>query len=298
MPDKEEGIFCGIESIANRYLLDPTWRRKDGRLNFGYKTNCLRLSGDTTPEFFSAERMIHEMVSRIESNISDRKIKRNPSSENWDFDSRFRSDPSAGRNKRNTGPEVTLERAIIQARRMMPNRKFEDKWTYQMPVASGLFGPNTDKSSSIDLVRKHSDGVFDLIELKIGSNNPVFAAAEILRYGLAYAVSRKNAEKIGYDIKKLKILSAKQIRLCVLAPPLPFSPFYDNRYNLAWLEKGLNEALKQFSKTNGYCMSFEFQVLNLDWKATDRPTDGLQLITIINKALDEISQVNWNKFIA
>lgn len=292
MTNNEDGIFSGLENIANRYLLDPTWERKNGKkTNFGHKKNCLLLSLKSVPKFFNAENMIHEMYGKIESNISnrDKDSKFSPSRANFDFSFRCNSEPSAGKKTISTKPEVTLERAIIKARRK-PSLA-EDEWTYQMPVASGLFGKNTDKSSNIDLVRKQPEGVFDLIELKIGSNNPLYAAVEILRYGLAYAASRKLAEKIGYDKTTLEILSAKIIRLLVLAPP----PFYDPRYKLAWLEDELNNALKKFSQAHDYSMLFEFQLLNYDWKATDSPTEE-QLVDI-NIALDGISRFNWDKAI-
>lgn len=294
---EDKGVFCGLESIANKYLLDPTWMRKDGKTTgFGHKENCLQLKSDAAPNFFSAERLITEMFDGIKNNILTRKDKREPSGANWDFNRREKVNPKAGqtgKGKASKKPEVTLERAIIQARRKI-YPLIKDRWTYQMPVATGLFGPGTDKSSNIDLVRK-TDLAFDLIELKVGSNNPIYAAVEILQYGLAYAVSREYAEKIGYDTKKLEILRAKQIRLCVLAPPFEFAPFYDNRYNLAWLENGINIALQQFSKAKGFCMLFEFQELNFKWdttNATDSPSE--EQLNALNKAVDKIK---WKKAI-
>lgn len=292
---EDKGIFCGLEKLANKYLLDPTWTRKDEKpTGFGHKTNCLRLSGDTAPDFFEAECIVREMFERIKSNIDckiatdEKKGKRSPSSANWNFSYRDKSNPEA--KKESKKPEVTLERAIIQARRM-PNQKFEDKWTYQMPVATGLFDSDTDKASNIDLVRKQSDGVFDLIELKIGSNNPLFAAVEILQYGLAYAASRQLAQKIEYDTGKLEILKAKQIHLCVLAPRKFYELRKTPRYNFRWLEEGLNNALLQFSEKYGYKMSFKFCLLDYEWAPTGSPDK--KALDDINEAIKNIRSVPW-----
>lgn len=294
MLDKEDGIFCGLESIVNSYLLDPTWQRKVGTPSFAHDKNCLLLNKDSTPNFFKdkAEEMILEMLIRIESNILTRraldlkeKNKSALSKFNWNFSYRDKKDPRTG--EENDSPEVTLERAIIQARRKLNNPMHKDKWAYQMPVATGLFGSNTDKSSNIDLVRMYPDGAFEMIELKVGSNNPLYAAIEILLYGLAYAASRKLAVEIGYKIEELEILKAQQIHLRVLAP----RSFYDSRYNLAWLENDLNKVLGQFSSKHGYHMTFGFYLLNYDWKPTSRPKE--KDLDEINEAVNNISPVTW-----
>ncbi len=297
MSDKKAGIFSGLEGTVNRYLLDPTWRRKNGKnTSFSHKKNCLLLSGNSTPSFFKARKMISEMLGQIESNISnhisatvEKEKKRTPSKANWNLNCRDKSNPKVG--MKNKSPEVTLERAIIQARRM-PHSEFADKWTYQMPVATGLFGSDTNKSSNIDLVRRRSDGVFDLIELKIGSDNPLYAAVELLQYGLAYAASRQFAQQIGYDTGALEILKATQINLCVLAPKSFYEPPKTDEYNFGWLEQGLNNALKHFNKKkHGYHMTFKFCLLNLNWKPEARPNS--KTLDNINKAIDNISPVPW-----
>lgn len=291
---EDKGLFCGLEELANKYLLDPTWTRKDGKpTGFGHKTNCLRLSGDTAPDFFSAERLIAEMFGRIENNILDREDKREPSDANWDFSLRDKADPKAGqtgKDKKSEKPEVTLERAIIQAQRKT-YQNTKDRWTYQMPVATGLFGSGIDKSSNIDLVRKQSDGVFDLIELKIGSNNPLYATVEILQYGLAYAASRQLAQKIVYDTGRLEILRAKQIHLCVLAPRKFYELRKTPRYNFRWLEEGLNNALLQFSEKHGYKMSFKFCLLDCEWVPTGSPDK--KALDDINEAIKNIRPAPW-----
>jgi hypothetical protein len=288
MPNNDKGIFFGLERIANRYLLDPTWKRENGNVtNYGHTTNCLRLSGDATPEFFNAEDMIREMFCEINNNILDQHEARTPSSANWNINYRDKSNPEAGEGSEK--PEVTLERAIIQARRSS-EAKAEEKWTYQMPIATGLFDEYTDKSSNIDLVRMRLDGVFDLFELKVGSNNPLYAAVEILQYGLAYIASRRLANKIGYNSEALEMFSAKIINLCVLAP----SSFYQStkleKYNFGWLEKELNIALNKMAEKYGYKMTFSFCFLDYIWEPTARPNK--QTLDELNTALNYICHFN------
>lgn len=295
MSKKETGIFCGLEDIANHYLLDRTWTRKDGgQPSFGHKTNWLRLSVNAAPGFFTNEAaaMIRDMVKQIETNVKllEKGRKRSPSAANWDFAYRKHCDPNAG--AKSTRPEVTLERAIILARRKRVQAS-KDEWTYQMPVATGLFGSDIDKSANIDLVRKHPNGEFDLIELKLGSNNPLYAAIEILQYGLVYAVSRRLAEANEYDSDKLEILKAKQIRLCVLAPKSFYEPAESDKYNFDWLVEALNEGLKYFKEEGGYEMTFQLCLLDLNWKPTGCPNE--QVLDQINDAIDNIRPVSWAK---
>lgn len=126
------------------------------------------------------------------------------SSQNW----RFTQRPDISRD--NTSPEVILERAIICVA--------DDYWANRVPTSSGLVGSRSDKLRNVDLVQRNSDGNFTLIELKVDSNNPLFAAVEILTYGLLLAWSKNNTLALSYDTSIQPILSARSIQLCVLAP--------------------------------------------------------------------------------
>lgn len=285
----ENGIFNGLECIANKFLLNPDWiNNRGGSRSYAHKKNCQELPRGKSPEHFDAHQLVQGMYIEIKKNISNLKPKEwqePPHEVNWNFSYRLLSDESAGESKdeNRQRPEVTLERAIITAKKK--HVSIGEQWTYQMPIAYNLYGQNFNNSSNVDLVRRYDDGIFDLIELKVGSNHPVFAAVEILQYGLAYMASRENAVEIGY--KEIpEIFNAREIRLWVLAPP----EFYSD-YNFSWLQTALNEELEQFSSQKGYLMKFDFKSLNLDWKPTHAPTE-LQLQEI-NVALDDITSFTW-----
>jgi hypothetical protein len=73
----------------------------------------------------------------------------------------------------------------------------ERRAAHQVPVASGVLDGNRDKKSCVDLVCRTAPGCFDLIELKVGSNHAVYAAMEVLRYGVLYLFSRRFAGELG-----------------------------------------------------------------------------------------------------
>jgi hypothetical protein len=90
-------------------------------------------------------------------------------------------------------------------------------------------------------VHNLAHGVWEFIELKVNSDTPLYAAMEILQYGLLFLFSRHHQQELQYDTSK-ELLQATQIHLKVLAP----SRYYtSNRagapYQLQWLEESLNE---------------------------------------------------------
>jgi hypothetical protein len=89
-----------------------------------------------------------------------------------------------------------------------------------MSTASGLHGPRSGTRRSIDLVRRVSADHYVFIELKIDSDNPLYAAFEILGYGLAYLHARLHGlcGQGAHDVMR-----AGRIDLVVLAPQSWFS---------------------------------------------------------------------------
>ena len=101
-------------------------------------------------------------------------------------------------------------------------------------------------------------GWYELIELKTddGGGTPLFAAMEILQYGVLYIFSRENAQKLGYE--GVELLKAKGIHLRVLAPADYYAP-----YNLSWLEKSIDRGLTSFLSKFNFKMDFKFETLSL-----------------------------------
>ena len=85
----------------------------------------------------------------------------------------------------------------------------------RIPVASGLIDEKLNKRAAVDLAKIEEDRL-DLYELKCESDNPVYAAFEILQYGLAYLLCRVNRKEFGYaDLRTMKV---NALGLNVLAP--------------------------------------------------------------------------------
>ena len=131
-----------------------------------------------------------------------------------------------------------------------------------MPTASGLVGPYSDKRAAVDLVYRSDPGSYALIELKVESDNPLFAAIEILLYGLLLVWSRDNQEKLGYDIAVQPVLAASSVTLSVLAPIAYYSDYDLTSLGTAW-----NEALVEFAEGKGVALGFEFCQLGADYEA-------------------------------
>ena len=151
----------------------------------------------------------------------------------------------------NTSPELRLERAIVAS--------CGENWSNQMPVASGLVGPASNKRAAVDLVYREDPTTYSLIELKVDSDNPLFAAIEILIYGLLFVWSRANQDSLGYDVENQPVLSASDITLSVLAPER-----YFDGMDLSAFDTVLNRGLAQFGEQHGLVLAFEFCQLGAD----------------------------------
>lgn len=139
------GIFDGVDALINSHLFS------DARHSYKHKRGC-NVLGKAQPDSFDGNALVSTIFRRIEENLSGRP-NRPASSKNWTLratDTENAIKPSS----KNTSDEVCLERAII--------KRWPGKWTYQMPVASGLFGTSVDKRSAVNLVFRRGDGLFDL----------------------------------------------------------------------------------------------------------------------------------------
>ena len=122
-----------------------------------------------------------------------------------------------------------------------------------MPTASGLVGPHADKSSNVDLVWRKDAGSYTFFELKVESNTPLYAAIQILLYGLLFVWSRNNQAALKYDTEIQPVLRASKIELCSLAP----RKFYSD-YNLRNLSDALNQGFSTFQHRGDLELSFNF----------------------------------------
>ncbi len=146
----------------------------------------------------------------------------------------------------NQSPEKTLEKAIV-------NTASNARWANQVPTASGLYEGHRDRHRNIDLVQSIAPGEYDFIELKVGSDTPLYAAMEVLQYAALYTFARHHYTD--QECKQHELLQADTIHLRVLAP----IPFY-GKAPVDALESSISEGLAAFCSTEclAWMMDFAF----------------------------------------
>ena len=165
------------------------------------------------------------------------------SAENW----RWYANSDYDRAK-NRSLETIVEREIIGLTQTLGT------WANQVPVNSGICEGN-NQPSHIDLVHRTTEGSFELIELKIDSNDPCEAALQILRYGLTYKLFRRVPKLLRSTQSSLtqKLFDSIRIHLRVLAPAQ-----YYRRENTKLIEPALCEGLEHLLKDEKWKMDFAF----------------------------------------
>ncbi len=241
-------ILNGLDEICDSWLgIDASWKG-DREPRYKDKANLQRLcqygwGGQSGPQ------LMNELYGKISKNWSSGPC---TGRENWRFKKQLKLTDG------NPSQEVSLERTIA--------RITDDNWVNQVPIASGIDG--TRGAHNIDLVHRSGAG-FTFIELKVASNHPLFAAFEIVKYGMVYVFSRIHADKLGYQVKKLEMLRATGVQLQVLAP----DPYYTTS-SIDWfrsLEECLNTGLEKFARQEiEIPMGFSFSVFPNDftWDST------------------------------
>ena len=130
--------------------------------------------------------IVAEAYELIESDLSSRKL--TPSKKLWV--PRVRFDWSTDHET----AEVPLERSVAGLFRLYrllltENPQADPVWFNQIPVSSGII-QHGKGSRAIDLVCRRSRGQYDFVELKFPkgapTETPLFAALEVLKYGLIY----------------------------------------------------------------------------------------------------------------
>ncbi|MBP5997999.1 MAG: hypothetical protein KA535_08615 [Azonexus sp.] len=148
--------------------------------------------------------------------------------------------------QQNDSQEVRLEHKIVDLGRQ--------RWTRQISTASGVDAKwdqkdkkhkrtRSNRRRSIDLVYDQGEGGFSFVELKVGSDSPIYALFEILGYGLAYWHSRQ--EKPNHQPDASRLMQAQKIDLVVLGPT---SWYQDTPHDMAALTEELNRGLAELTR--------------------------------------------------
>ncbi len=147
----------------------------------------------------------------------------------------------------NRSAEVVLERAIATA----CVAEGRDDWANQIPVASGLIAGAADRRRAIDLAQRRGERHYELIELKVASDTPLYAAVELLGYVSLWFLARETA-----PLHAPALLAADRIDLSVLAPSAFYAPF-----RLAELEQSVATGAQALGDAKDVAVTFAFDVL-------------------------------------
>lgn len=256
-------IFNGIDAILDKWLGLIGHEDEDdfgSKAKYKSKTAAIALSENGSPfksqaDNNSVAKLISDCLNQLKNNLNAlNPDKIEPSNWKWEKSLHLAS--------HNTSQEKTLEKLVAFL--------LDENWMNQMPVCNGLLGKGGSNACRVDLVHR-DESSYNLIELKYsdkddgGSDNPLFAAMEILRYGLVYLLFRKHQLLTTKSSKDHHIMGATKIQLVVLAPSSWY--IYKQRggsgktFNFKWLEdaltRGLSQAIQDIPDMEGMRFAFE-----------------------------------------
>lgn len=201
--------------------------------------------------------LVNDLWKRIEENWKE--AGRQPGgAENW------RWKPQRYMHPDNPSEETRLEKGLA---RVLP----EKRWANQIPTSSGLISSTSDKKRNIDLAHWDGAKTITLVELKVATNTPVYAAFEIVRNALLLCLARahqntpkpiliaEEKERVWTRITKahLRVVAPKQFYRQLDEPTL------GKHYSLGRFEEQLGDAVSSFGSHHGLQMSFGFRVFDL-----------------------------------
>ncbi len=213
-------MLSGTEEAVNRWMQFEKSSRR-----YRHKSACQELSRRRSCG--EVVTLIEDLYNKIDSNWMIRSYARLPSPKNWRLTHELKITEG------NKSKEKQLEKIIVEL--------LGDDWSNQVPTASGLTGPDDMKKASIDLVHRIRPACYELIELKCDANTPLYAAIEILFYGLLYIHARDHQKEMQYSSPPRQLLLADEIGLRVLAPEKHYRD-----YDLGWFEKKLSDGIGKF----------------------------------------------------
>jgi hypothetical protein len=209
---------------------------------YRHRTNYLALDTSTLNEAL----LVETIYTQICRNVNERALERAGSRRNW------RWAKQSCMSEWNPSREKRLETAIARAT--------GDDWVNQVPTASGVMG-SQERHRNLDLVHRFARGEYEFVELKVDSDTPLYAAMEILCYGLIYLCSRQYASTLGYTVYN-ELLRASRVKLKVLAP-LAYFADRGRRGELCRLQEklhtGLGALLTGRCANLGFRMGFRFE---------------------------------------
>ena len=259
-------ILNGVDEILDHWLgltgnpvygNIPKFNSKQAGIDLSNQGGPLPLEGELG---LTPENAISQAMQRIGLNHLNLDAVA-PSESNWEWKKSHHLSPNS------RSPEKVLEKLVTFL--------FGTDWVNQIPVCNG-FPIGQANARRIDLAYRRPEpnrNHYELIELKFGlsannpgANHPLYAAMEVLEYGLLYIFFRQSGFLNPRPSPRHHLLDAETVDLVVLAPenwykfrvygvPQPVS------YHLSWLEEAITEGLSAYLNANGlpFRMSFRFE---------------------------------------
>lgn len=290
-----KSILENVDKTINKLLLesgaiDPIYEKPP--FQFKHLKCFQRLKLERVPNDFGC-RLVSTIYKQVNSNWSprdrDRQDRKIRSSQNFRFVPQFNSRKQVATSAKSY-TEVSLERRIVE----VAEQQWPGTWANQVPTGSGLLNSVRDTHRNIDLACRRKDGSVELIELKVitESGHPLFAALEILQYGILYMLYRI------HELKQLeppnsipKFLDAKAIHLRVLAPLSYYGQSKAAEGMLALLEMVITTGLSGFLAEH----EDELDHLKMNFQFESFPSGFMQDQKSIPESFDEIVAAVLNR---
>jgi hypothetical protein len=261
-------IFHGVSEVFDEWLGltgqscygtqqgVPKYKSRQAAIDLSDKKGSLT---DQPP--LNAEQAIQRAMETLGTNIPETDW--SPADSNWKWEKSLKIA------SHNPSQEKTLEKLTAFL--------LDDSWVNQVPVCNGLVASGRADPCRIDLAHRVAERKYELIELKFGtegtsgSDHPLFAAMEVVHYGLMYLLFRQRPLQVQRDHH---LLQADQITLIVLAPAAWYrfkrrgdSNLYP--FDFGWLARLLSDGLQAYSREHGIDLDIrmEFQTLAASFHA-------------------------------
>jgi hypothetical protein len=233
-------LFVGVDAAINAHLGVTDYRTK----------TAARILNSCAPKDFVGENLVKAAFTVLRANWQ--RALPNAKASHQNFRWRY---PQLVLARQNTSPEVTLERALMQACENSGRRD----WCNQVPIISGVLGPHAYKRRAVDLVHRRADGTFEFVELKVASDTPLYATIEILLYGMLWLLSRESREQLGYPSNP--ILDTRTLQLSTLAP----ATFYAHLMPFGFAD-AINRGISTLGRQHGVGMGFRLTAFPCDFR--------------------------------
>ncbi len=234
-------------------------------------TACTRVCG-RSPLKFNCSGIFDKILIQMKENFDGSST--SDSGELWRYKEQPGYNPAVG-------PETKLEKEIVK-------HNSDGAWVNQVPTSSGLVGGKSDGKRNIDLVRRDSEAVreYTFYELKVKSDTPLFAAMEIVIYGVLYCLCRQLKKDGTVNFPKgHDLLNAKKIHLRVLAPQAYYERYLEKSPNgLKNLSEEINTGLKYFldNSSIGFEMDFRFDKFHDGFTGLE-DTKTIEYVSLANR---------------